>query len=436
MQVKNESILDCIKNNGKVFGLLSAIGGFIGDVLQPLAPFSEYIFYILLIAIVPLTLIYYFFKNLKNKIVPFLSFAIIFAFISGVMFGLQLASDNKEKGVLSAIVPGIEKIQSSLGIIDEKLISIKEDTEVIKENTKNISGKLDMLGTKIGKQGGIISNPSTFQEWYSNARQYELKGDFLNTRISYLKYFTYKKDFIDPHLHFFKLLKIQEGKAGAREVYTDLKTMYPSIAIEIVYALSLRDENKIETLTRLANENPNYSPILYILSKEYSLNKLGEQTLSETKLEKEYLEKFIVMAENGSYLKYYLDKNVAAKHLENAKIRLKTILATYIDSTALIQPVTLSMQYAGRDMLINLDIPEPISELSYSYGANIDYNLTKIIPFRIDGRYMPEQSMMLTRPKNTKEKFRFFVKYKDLKGENHGPFDLSFIPDDKGKEWE
>lgn len=436
MQVKNESILDCIKNNGKVFSLLSAIGGFIGDVLQPLAPFSEYIFYTLLIVIVPLLLVYLFIKSLKNKVVPFLSFSIIFAFTSGAMFGLQLASNNKEKGILSATVPGIEKIQASLGIIDKKLISIKEDTEEIKKSTKNISGKLDILGKQIGKQGGIISNPSTFEEWYSNARHYELKGDFLNTRKSYLKYFTYKQDYIDPHLHFFKLLKIQEGRVGARETYADLKVMYPSIAIDVVYALSLDNDKKIKELTRLAIEHPTYSPILYILSKEFSPEKRGTQTLEEIKIEKNYLEKFIMLAEDGAYLKYYLDKNEAVKHLENAKTRLNSIKASFFKSSAIENPVTLSEVVIKGDMLINIDIPEIAPEVSYSYGEKTNYHLTPIIPFKIKGRYLAEQAMTLPVPQDLKSKFRFLIKYKDIKGQEHGPFDLSFVPWDKAEEYE
>lgn len=432
MQIKDDSILYSLKNNGKFFGILSAIGGFIGDVLQPLAPFSEYIFYILLIGIVPLLLLYFFSISLKTRVVPFLSFSIIFAFITGGVFGLQLASNNNDNGVLSAVVPGIEKLQASLGIIDKKLVSIKEDTEEIKKSTTKISKKLDTLNKNIGKQGGIILNPSTFEEWYSNARHYELKGDFLNTRKSYLKYFTYKKDYIDPHLNFFKLLKIQEGRAGAREAYADLKTMYPSIAVEVVYALLLDVKKKIKELERLAIEYPNYSPILYILSKEYSPEKRGEQTLEEIKIEKEYLEKFLVLAEEGAYLKYYLDKNEAVKHLENAKIRLNTILVTFKSSSAIENPVTLSsVVYVGGDMLINIDIPETAPEVSYSYGENPDYHLTVIVPFRIKGRYIAAQSMQLSSPRDLKGKFRFLVKYKDIKGQEHGPFDLSFIPADE-----
>ena len=62
------------------------------------------------------------------------------------------------------------------------------------------------------------------------------------------------------------------------------------------------------------------------------------------------------MAEDGIYLKYYLDKNEAVKHLEKAKTRLNSIKASFLNSSAIENPVTLSEVVIKGDMLINIDI--------------------------------------------------------------------------------
>jgi len=431
---KSNLLTDIIKKNGTLYATLSAIGGFVGDVLQPLAPLSEYIFYIFSAVSLLLLLTYFIIGGTRERIASFLILSITILIVSGGIFGLQSVTKS-ENGILSDTVPAIESFQSSLGILEKGIADIKKDTTEIKKSTKEISTKIDSLGKKIGKQGGIISNPSTLKEYYSNARNYELQGDFINSRKSYLKYFTYKKDYIDPHLNFFKLLKIQEGRSGARETYADLKEMYPSIAVEVIYALSLGKNKKIKYLEKLATQNPTYSPIIYFLSKEYSMDKLGEQTLSEKKLEKKYLEKFIGMVNDGAYLKYYLDKNSATGHVEDAQIRLTSILAASKDSSLLDDPVDIGIYFSDRHlpalkpkfMHISFYISEKVTDISYSLKKDGEFETISNV-----SNSNPENgSIKISTPSNTKEIFNIFVKYKDIKNQEHGPYDLSFIPYEK-----
>lgn len=45
MKLNFDSIKELLYRNGALLGLLSAIGGFVSDVLQPIAPFAEYVLY-------------------------------------------------------------------------------------------------------------------------------------------------------------------------------------------------------------------------------------------------------------------------------------------------------------------------------------------------------------------------------------------------------
>ncbi len=418
---KNNFLINTVKKNGAVYAGLSTIGGFIGDVLQPLAPFSEYIFYISSVISLLLLLTYFIIGGIREKIASLLILSITIFIVSGSIFGLQSVTKSKD-GVLSDTIPAIKSLQSSLNIIEQGITDIKSDTTEIKKTTNDISTKIDILGEKVGKQGGIISNPNTPEEYYSNARHYELKGDFINARKAYLKYFTYKKDYIDPHLRFFKLLKIQEGRAGAREIYSDLRDMYPSIPVDVIYALSLNSEKKIKQLKELILMNPSYSPIQYFLSQEYSLDKLGEQSLGEKKLEKEHLEKFLEMVKDGTYLKYYMDKNIATKQVDDAQIRLNAIKS--LDTS---MPIDLRVAITPTDLHFDITIAEPTSEISYSFEKNANYKITgNTDKNQGNGRLSSREHPIAPLPQDTKEKFKFFVKYKDIKGQENGPFDLSF----------
>ena len=82
--------------------------------------------------------------------------------------------------------------------------------------------------SSIAQSGGIIEKPSRPEQFYHNARIYELGGDYLNARKSYNRYFSFKLDFLDPHLRYQTFLKVQEGLAGAREIYSAIYENEPA----------------------------------------------------------------------------------------------------------------------------------------------------------------------------------------------------------------
>jgi hypothetical protein len=75
-------ILQRFKNNAASFGLISIIGGFVTDVLQPIAPFSSYIFYASTVATLIIFLTFLFKSTLREK----LSNSLVLALSIMVMF--------------------------------------------------------------------------------------------------------------------------------------------------------------------------------------------------------------------------------------------------------------------------------------------------------------------------------------------------------------
>jgi hypothetical protein len=54
------------------------------------------------------------------------------ALISAVLVGLQNFTED-ENGALAALVPGVEQLQSRLGIVEAKFTAVKQDTEALRK---------------------------------------------------------------------------------------------------------------------------------------------------------------------------------------------------------------------------------------------------------------------------------------------------------------
>lgn len=285
-----EDLKQAFSKNKTIAGIIATIFGFIADVCQPLAPFAKYLFFVSLVALIALA-IAYLLKIARAKILPALVFVVIATFVLGVMYGLQSNQDNNN-GFLANQIPALEKLQESMGIIEKDLKDIKQTTADIKQDTSEIKSKIDDIADSAFKQGGIISNPQTAEEFYHNAWLFEKNGDYGNARKAYVKYFSFNTDKLDPHINFQKFLKIQEGLAGAREIYNE---MFDESNLVNKYAKILLEnkEQKLAKLQTFATENPNFAPVFYELAKMYSPSANAEQSIDDKKNEKEYIDKFL-----------------------------------------------------------------------------------------------------------------------------------------------
>tara|TARA_Y100000591_G_scaffold322508_1_gene338992 strand:+ start:280 stop:1500 length:1221 start_codon:yes stop_codon:yes gene_type:complete len=131
-----------------LLALLASLGSFIADVLQPLAPFSKYIFFLAIFLLIIFRLLNFYKKGIYEKF----SFIIIFFWLIAIMSGaVYLTKQNsfKKNGLFATLFPSIQEAQSGLGIIEKDLTDIKTTTEEIKEETKDITKKLEDIEQKI-----------------------------------------------------------------------------------------------------------------------------------------------------------------------------------------------------------------------------------------------------------------------------------------------
>ena len=419
-------IIQKFRNNATVFGLISVIGGFITDVLQPIAPFSSYIFYASSVATLIIFFAFLFKSTLREKLSNSLTLALSVMIVTGIISLMQKFSDNDKRGILASNIPAISKLQNNIGLIQEDVSTIKKSTEKIEETTEKIVIKLDEIQkefSSISEKGGIIENAIRPEQYYHNARIYEQRGDYINARKSYNNYFSFKLNFIDPHLRYQKFLKVQEGNAGAREIYSIIYENDKRPIIEFARILLFDPPKRTEMLKAFISKNPDFTPAFYELSKEYSEIRKGTQSLSDKKNELEYLEKFTLLKDEGKFLKFFVDNEIASEWSEYVEKRLKALSLL----SNLKQSVTFNPIKSNQGWHLNLQVIEPAKEIFYKIGDVEEYISTGFSGY-IDPRTNLEMPSTTIFMPNNQETINatIFVKYKNINDEIMGPFELSF----------
>ena len=150
-------ILQRFKNNAAPFGLISIIGGFVTDVLQPIAPFSSYIFYASTIGTLIIFLTFLFKSTLRKKLSNSLVLALSIMIVTGTISLLQKYSDNDKKGVLANNFKVFEKFQNQLGIIVTQVSKVKDISITNLEETKKLSKQIEKTKKELGEKIDQIS---------------------------------------------------------------------------------------------------------------------------------------------------------------------------------------------------------------------------------------------------------------------------------------
>ena len=422
--------------NKTLAGAIAAVFGFIADVCQPLAPFAKYLFFVSLVALIVLG-VAYLLKIARARILQPLIFVLMATFVLGVMYGLQGSQDG-DKGFLASQIPALEKMQENFGIIKQDLDEIKsvtkdikQDTSDIKQDTSEIKGKIDDIADAAFKQGGIISNPQSAEEFYHNAWLFEKNGDYGNARQAYVKYFSFNTDKLDPHINFQKFLKIQEGLAGAKEIYnkmfddSNLVNRYAKILLE-------NKEQRLAKLQAFADENPNFAPVFYELAKSHSPSANAEQSINDKKSEKEYIDKFLALNNDGKLARYFIDKAVLDEWLKYAnerKIQLDKLDESAAENLVTMQRHCMSINSSQAKCTLTLWILDKAKKIWYKTDKDIDFINTGKLDFRdsATGAQMSKTFFELSAANNDVTNLQYIeIKYTDLNDNTKGPFRLEW----------
>ena len=323
----------------------------------------------------------------------------------------------------------------SLQAMSEDTRQIREDTRQlvragkgIRRDTQRIADTLDELRASFQsatQQGGLVLPPQTVGQAYHNARICEQQGQYLAAREWYRQVFQSGQEFVDVHLRFQQLLKLQEGPAAARQIYRELPgdRQHPVR----VWAEALLEElpSREAQLRSLVASAPGFAPAAYELSRCVSEAVVGTQSLTEKSQEREWLEAFFRWHDDGQFLKYFLDQTTAASLIEDAQ-RRRIALQT-LDKDLLAHPVQLSTSRHRHGWNLVFQIAEPARQIAYRLRATDPFQSTGLTQLVDPQTGQPIPQLIVTIPELA-ESVQIEVQYTDLRGRLRGPYFLPFDP--------
>lgn len=412
-----------------VSGWLCTVGGLVADVLQPVAPFVSYLFFLSLAILVVLAILYAFGKK---DLLGALILAGISCAATGLFTFLQSGDEAEERGVVASAIPAVASLQESLGLIEQKLDEIKEDTEAIQASTTRIESKsdamleaLDTIKEGIGSDnGGIIQNPGSPEEHYQNARLHELGGDYAAARRSYLEYFKSELPLLDPHLRFISFLKVQEGTSGARETYNEVTSRSSGPIPAYARLLLLETQRRKAALSNYFSQNPDFAAAAYHLSLEYSQSRLGSQTLSDKREELTSLKAFQVADEKGGLLRFFIDQELVEEWRTDASTRLSAI-ESQMSTEALDNPVTLNWMANNSGWNGNIQIAESAIDIKWNVKGTSSPQSVGMSGFTDPNTGRPTPKSFFSLPKSQKDSV-IEIRYTDASEIERGPYEFVF----------
>jgi hypothetical protein len=296
-------------------------------------------------------------------------------------------------------------------------------------------GSLDKIAQRfesLSLSGGLITNAKTPEEHYHNARIHELGGNFSAARKEYTEYLGSNLEALDPWLSYSTMLKSAEGKAGAVEAmrYFGDKLKPQTVSYQTALALLEDGEARLTKLQTLAAANPDFGPLAWLISQEFSEARRGDQTLADQRAEKEWLEKFRAAHAAGKFEKYFLDKKEAQKWIDAGEARWAKLIST--PERVLENPVTLTAQLSGGGWSIIFTLTDfKAKELFYKLDGKGDFQSTGQLPYKNPQTGLPMINPNVPLPNLAAGEHTVEVKYVDKNEKTNGPYTLKFSTGDE-----
>lgn len=400
-----------VSQAARPIAIIGAVGGFIGDIIQPLGNFAVWIAALSLIgAIGALIWLIILRRRAGEEVWDTLAGGLLVLFVgSFVIFSVWsvIFAAGPKNGYLATNIEPIGQLQAQVLGLQKDVSQIKQTTQVTATQvaqqgdvqaaaaTAQAKGFADLQAQFASlQQGAIVANPSTPQEWYSNARLYQLKGDTANALKAYEGYFQYKLEFVDPYLEYSDLLKATDGIVQARQKLDASYNARPdSSALDLADARLLDDgAARLTRLNALAQRAPQFGPVFLELGMEYDRAIAGSPT-SDLLQKQANAYKTLLQLEKDTqgYTRYFIDKSLAEKNLTDAQQRLDALgsarnvigkvdalITQFNDGMQIIVVLTES---GVLKVLFDIDNPKPTRDTgTQTVGATTYPNLSIKIP--------------------------------------------------------
>nr|MDQ2659079.1 hypothetical protein [Verrucomicrobiota bacterium] len=312
---------------------------------------------------------------------------------------------------------------------------VQADTTAIRSDTSKIAASVDEIAKRfdsLGATGGVIPNAKTPEEHYHNARIHELGGNFAAARKEYAEYLSSNLEVIDPWQSYAAMLKAQEGRAGALETlrYFGDKLTPPTVSYQTAVAMLAEGDARLTELKKLATDHPDFGPLPWLLSQEFSEAHRGDQTVADQRMEKEWLTKFRAANAAGKFEKFFLDKKEAQRWIDAAEARWAKLTST--PANVLENPVTLTAQQSNAGWGVIFGLSDfKVKELFYQLDGAGDFQSTGHLPNQNPQTGLPMVNTFVPLPNLTAGDHVIEAKYIDKNGQTNGPYTLRFSTGDQ-----
>ncbi len=357
------------------------------------------------------------------------AFSLVATLVFGTVLALQRLSGSQDSGILAKLIPAVERMQASLFNLEKGVGQIQDDTRQLRQDTGDIKKSLqqmtDSFAALSSGKSGLIADPKSPEQWYHNARYCEeVSGDRRGARKAYLEFFNEKMEVFDPWQRFLQILKAEEGPGGARESLAEITRNNSTLSAQLAKLLLQEGEARTKGLVEFAGNHPEFGPALYHASREFSAERLGNQSLADKRMEKQWVEKFLAAQAAGHFYRYYLDKRLADSAVSDAEARLAQANSM---AAALETPVRLMHMQSNQGWMVTLMLADyDAKELFTRMDDDPEFHSTGFqgAPNPRTGLPMPSLSLNLGKIKAGPHVLH--VQYKDTKDRMNGPYALPF----------
>ncbi len=386
-------------------GVIGAVGGFIGDIIQPLGNFAPYVALLSLLGAIASFIFLIIERRRKGHDVWDSISAGLFVMFAGstVIFATWsvVFAAGPERGYLATNIEPIGQVQAQMLGLQKDVTEIKTTveasaTQIVVSSTAQAHGFAELqkaFAELQAGQGMLVVNPTTPQECYSNARLYQLRGDTANALKAYECYFRFNLEFVDPFYEYTALLNATQGIAQTRKTIDDLKRARPdSTTLELI-ATCLLDASaeRIQRFTALVARSPQYGPVFDELGQEYDRAIAGNVTNDLLQRQAEAYNTLLKLEENQLLSRYYIDKAQADAHLGNARKMLNAFAnaaKVYSNVDVQIYAYANGVQFIvilpevsnAKQLLFSVDDPDPKTDAGKIVAGTQTFVNTSIGP--------------------------------------------------------
>lgn len=244
-----------IKKSGSLLATISAAGGFIADVLTPLGPFTQWLFFIFIV----LTIIFYIsYVKKKSYGVKFFPASLILTVLFGVLF---LVNGGSKKGILGDNIDSISSLQNSLFNLQESVDRIEEKIDLGFDKIENLI-----------KLNNPIENPTSPKDHIVNAYLYMSSGLLKKSQFSFEEYFRLTNDFkVDVLLDYSEVFESNNGFISLKKQLS----LFPINDVTRLISLVKNSLDKKELIIKLLNDSLNEPNLVKWFILTYDENPFG-----------------------------------------------------------------------------------------------------------------------------------------------------------------